>query len=67
MSPREADTTFHMLHTQAVNQKMKLAYKTIQADHSAKRLAEKTEAVNKKSDSQLVKQFKQEFSVAIQQ
>lgn len=29
MSPREAETTFNMLHTQAVNQKMKLAYKTI--------------------------------------
>ena len=68
MSPRDRETTFHMLYQQAINQKKKheiLAYK---ADRDAQIQANQgvLENVNDKSEEFLVKQFYNEFCHIIQ-
>ena len=67
MSPRDRETTFMMLHQQAVNQQRKHQIKSFQADKNAQKVANQavTDNVNSKSDQQLIKQFYSEFSLAI--
>ena len=68
MSPRDRETTFDMLHQQAINQQRKNQIKSYQADKNAATAANRGlhENVNKRSDAFLVKQFYQEFCQVIQ-
>ena len=65
MSPRAGGMTFHMLHLQAQNQQRKQQLKSYKAEKDSIKQANKTNAVNSKSDTKLVKQYQTEFSLAI--
>jgi len=68
MSPRDKDATFNMLHQQAIYQQRKHQLKSYEAEKNAVRDANKNVStnVNKESDSQLIKQFYNEFCLIIQ-
>jgi len=63
MSPRDRETTFYMLHQQAINQQRKNQIKSYQADKSAVAAANRglRDNVSGRTDALLVKQFYQEF------
>lgn len=63
MSPRDKDSTFYMLHQQAINQQRKQYIREYQAEREAQLMANRgvQDIVNGKSDAYLAKQFYTEF------